>query len=155
MAENDRSQTLSVDRNVLCKGCLEHRKNLRICGTLLKWQECRVCEEMPNLRVDIAAFLLKWKKVVPIYIDEILAQRIEAQQAQDEAINVEVLQHRFYVASAHALPLYPCRSDINEIPANSAASPIRNCSSRHYFRSPSVRLLYRIPRLQTGQQWVP
>lgn len=39
-----------------------------------------------------------------MYIDEILAQRIEAQQAQDEAATAKVLHHRFSIASAHARP---------------------------------------------------
>lgn len=40
-----------------------------------------------------------------MYIDEILAQRIEAQQAQNEAATIDVLQNRYSVPSAHALPL--------------------------------------------------
>ncbi len=39
-----------------------------------------------------------------MYINEVLAQRIEAQQTQDEAATIEVLQHRFSVPSAHARP---------------------------------------------------
>jgi GNAT superfamily N-acetyltransferase len=47
---------------------------------------------------------LTYQKEIPMDGDERLAQRIETQQAQEEAATADILRHHFSVPSAHARP---------------------------------------------------